>query len=239
MTSTVPRAVVRTQVAVPLRFVDGYATTARVCTFDGLVDGREHLALGLGSAALRSGPRAVDGTVPLVRPHSECLTGDVFGSQRCDCGPQLREAVERIAAAGGYLLYLRQEGRGIGLYAKLEAYLLQDAGLDTYDANLALGHGEDERDYTVAAQMLHALGVPRVALLSNNPDKAAQLRRSGIDVTAQVPTGVHVSVANADYLATKADRGGHTLRLEAGRLVEPSPPRPRPALTSLVPSSGE
>ena len=114
--------------------------------------------------------------MPLVRPHSECLTGDVFGSQRCDCGPQLREAVERIAEAGGYLLYLRQEGRGIGLYAKLDAYALQDTGLDTYEANVALGHGEDERSYLVAAQMLHALGVSRVALLSNNPDKARAAR---------------------------------------------------------------
>ena len=108
----------------------------------------------------------------LIRPHSECLTGDVFGSERCDCGPQLREAVERIAAAGGYVLYLRQEGRGIGLYSKLDAYALQDAGADTYEANLALGHAEDERSYLAAAQMLHALGASRVDLLSNNPDKA-------------------------------------------------------------------
>ncbi len=117
----------------------------------------------------------------------------MFGSQRCDCGPQLREAVERIADSGGFLLYLRQEGRGIGLYAKLDAYALQDAGLDTYEANLALGHREDERSYLVAAQMLHALGVPRVALLSNNPDKARQLGRFGVTVTARVPTGVHLS----------------------------------------------
>ena len=137
----------------------------------------------------------------------------MFGSQRCDCGPQLREAVERIADAGGYLLYLRQEGRGIGLYAKLDAYALQDVGLDTYEANLALGHGEDERSYLVAAQMLHALGVSQVALLSNNPDKARQLRRCGVTVAEQVPTGVHLSAANARYLATKAQRGAHTLDL--------------------------
>jgi GTP cyclohydrolase II len=185
---------------------------ARVFSFDGLVDGREHVAFGLGdrAAALTSG-RAT--RAPLVRPHSECLTGDVFGSERCDCGPQLREAVERIAESGGFLLYLRQEGRGIGLYAKLDAYALQDAGLDTYEANLALGHREDERSYLVAAQMLRALRVPRIALLSNNPDKAEQLRRFGIAVTAQVPTGVHLSTANARYLATKAGSGAHTLDL--------------------------
>jgi GTP cyclohydrolase II len=211
-----PTATIRTQVSVPLRFTDGYTTAARVFSFDGLVDGLEHLAFGLGDrAAALSGGR---GPVPLVRPHSECLTGDVFGSQRCDCGPQLREAVERIADSGGFLLYLRQEGRGIGLYAKLEAYALQDTGLDTYEANLALGHGEDERSYLVAAQMLQALGVSRIALLTNNPDKARQLRRFGVTVAALVPTGVHLSAANARYLETKARRGAHTfdVRLSAG-----------------------
>ncbi len=208
-----PAATIRTQVMVPLRFADGYATTARVVTFNGLVDGREHLAVGLGEWAGGVAPEAHRGRVPLVRPHSECLTGDVFGSQRCDCGPQIREAVERIAVAGGFLLYLRQEGRGIGLYAKLDAYALQDAGLDTYEANLALGHAEDERDYTVAAQMLHALGVTGVALLTNNPDKSAQLARLGVTVTECVPTGVHLSAANAGYLATKARRGAHNLAL--------------------------
>lgn len=213
MPITVPTATIRTQVSVPLRFPDGYATTARVFTFHGLVDGLEHLALGLGTAAgpVRPSDRAT--TVPLVRPHSECLTGDVFGSQRCDCGPQLREAVQRIALADGYLLYLRQEGRGIGLYRKLDAYVLQDGGLDTYEANVALGHGEDERDYTVAAQMLHTLGLSSVALLSNNPGKAAQLTRLGVTVTARIPTGVHLSAANASYLATKVQRGAHTLSL--------------------------
>lgn len=208
--SLLPTATIRTQVSVPLRFADGYATTARVFSFDGLVDGQEHLAFGLGDRA--AGVTCADSSaVPLVRPHSECLTGDVFGSQRCDCGAQLREAVERIAESGGYLLYLRQEGRGIGLYAKLEAYALQDGGLDTYEANLALGHREDERSYRVAAQMLRTLGVTQVALLSNNPDKARQLHRFGVTVTAHVPTGVHLSDTNARYLATKARRGAHAL----------------------------
>ena len=210
MSPPVPTATIRTQVSVPLRFADGYTTVARVFSFDGLADGQENLVFGLGerAAAVTSAGR---GPAPLVRLHSECLTGDVFGSERCDCGPQLREAVERIADSGGFLLYLRQEGRGIGLYAKLDAYALQDAGLDTYEANLALGHREDERSYLVAAQMLQALGVGQVALLSNNPDKARQLRRFGVTVSAVVPTGVHLSATNARYLAAKARRGAHTL----------------------------
>lgn len=211
MLRTLLAATIRTQVWVPLRFADGYTTRARVFTFDGLADGREHLAFGLGDRAQAFTPDPHRGAVPLVRPHSECLTGDVFGSQRCDCGPQIREAVERITDAGGFLLYLRQEGRGIGLYAKLDAYVLQDEGLDTYQANLALGHAEDERDYFVAAQMMHALGLDRVALLTNNPDKEAQLARLGVTVTERVPTRVHMSAANARYLATKARLGAHTL----------------------------
>jgi GTP cyclohydrolase II len=205
LTLAIPKAAVRTEVTVPLRFPDGFATTAQVFTFDGLVDGKEHLALGLGDF--------IGSPTMLVRPHSECLTGDVFGSARCDCGPQLREAVERISLAGGYVLYLRQEGRGIGLYAKLDAYALQDAGLDTYEANVALGHGEDERDYTSAAQMLHTLGVEHISLLSNNPDKAAQLAGLGIDILAQVRTGVYLSPSNAEYLAAKATHSAHTLDL--------------------------
>lgn len=212
---TPPTATVRTRVRVPLRFPDGYETTADVLTFAGLVDGREHLLLGLGDWQGSLDRARAGGRAPLVRPHSECLTGDVFGSQRCDCGPQLREAVERITAAGGFLLYLRQEGRGIGLYAKLDAYALQDAGLDTYEANVALGRGEDERDYGAAAQMLQAVGADRVRLLSNNPDKAAQLDVHGISVTEQVPTGVHLSPANTGYLVAKRDHTAHTLDLSA------------------------
>ena len=198
-------AEVRTRVTVPLKFADGYSTTAEVVTFTGLADGKEHLALALGDFA--------GADVPLVRPHSECLTGDVFGSERCDCGPQLREAVERIASVGGYLLYLRQEGRGIGLYAKLDAYALQDLGLDTYEANRALGHADDERDYTAAAQMLAALGAATVDLLTNNPDKPAQLRAHGIEVREVLPTRVHASDANVRYLQAKVAHTQHTIDL--------------------------
>ncbi|HET6968984.1 MAG TPA: GTP cyclohydrolase II [Ornithinibacter sp.] len=220
MTTRPPAAVIRTEVTVPLRFPDGFGTVARVITFDGLVDGREHLAVGLGTHASTIDAAAHRFPRPLVRLHSECLTGDVFGSQRCDCGPQMREAVERITDVGGYLLYLRQEGRGIGLYGKLDAYVLQDLGLDTYEANVALGFRADARDYTVAAQMLHALGLARVALLSNNPDKADQLARLDVAVAERVPTGVHWSPANARYLTTKAVRGAHTFE-----------PAPRAAVT--------
>jgi len=199
-------AEIRTRVTVPLRFADGYTATAEVVTFTGLADGKEHLALALGDVA--------GAEVPLVRPHSECLTGDVFGSERCDCGPQLREAVERIAAVGGYLLYMRQEGRGIGLYAKLDAYALQDLGLDTYAANRALGHADDERDYTAAAQMLTALGATRVDLLTNNPDKPAQLRAHDIDVREVLPTKVHATGSNVRYLEAKVEHTHHTIDLQ-------------------------
>jgi GTP cyclohydrolase II len=210
----VPRVVaatVRREVQLPVRLPDGSLAPARLFSFDGLCDGREHVALALGEQ------RNDTTRVPLVRLHSECLTGDAFGSERCDCGPQLQEAVARISQVGGYLLYLRQEGRGIGLYSKLDAYALQEAGLDTYEANLALGYAEDERDYNVAAQMLLGLGVKRLDLLSNNPDKAAQLEAAGIHVETRVPTALHVSSVNGRYLATKAARGRHRLGLARSR----------------------
>lgn len=203
-TTAVP-AQVRTRVHVPLSFADGFTAEADVVTFRGLTDGGEHLALVLGD------PSAPE--VPLVRLHSECLTGDVFGSARCDCGAQLREAVERISETGGYLLYLRQEGRGIGLYNKLDAYALQDDGLDTYAANTALGLPEDDRDYTAAAQMLGALGVSEIDLLSNNPDKEAQLADNGVGIHHRVTTGVFATDSNIRYLRAKVDHTGHTLTL--------------------------
>ncbi|WP_328361847.1 GTP cyclohydrolase II [Streptomyces sp. NBC_00445] len=203
-----PAATQRSRVRVPLRFGDGYSVDAELVTFHGLTDGQEHVAVVLGDP----------GPVPLVRLHSECLTGDVFGSARCDCGPQLREAVERIADRGGVLLYLRQEGRGIGLYNKLDAYALQDQGLDTYAANTALGLPEDARDYTAAAQMLAGLGIGELDLLSNNPDKAGQLRDLGISVRDRVPTGVFTTAHNVRYLRAKVLQTQHTLPL--GELTE-------------------
>lgn len=211
MLSPVTAATVRRQVGLPLGLDGGDVVDARIYSFDGLSDGWEHVALALGDRA--AGPVPEPGTVPLVRLHSECLTGDVLGSRRCDCGPQLQEAVLRIHEAGGYLLYLRQEGRGIGLYNKIDAYALQDLGLDTYEANQALGFDVDERRYAVAAQMLLGLGVDRVDLLTNNPDKAAQLRAAGIRVDRCLSTGLHLSPDNGRYLAAKACRGHQLLGL--------------------------
>lgn len=206
--SALPAATVRSQVSVPLRFVDGYATTAVVMTFHGLVDGREHLLLALGNweQALLGGA-----TAPLVRLHSECMTGDVFGSERCDCGPQLREAVERIAAAGGFLLYLRQEGRGIGLPAKIHAYKLQEEGFDTIEANEKLGFGSDLRDYGMGAQILHDLGVRKMRLMTNNPKKIIGLEGYGLEIVEQLPIRLPSNPHNEKYLETKRTRMGHTL----------------------------
>lgn len=195
---------IRTRLRVPLNLPGGASIEADIVSFTGLSDNREHLALGLGPYARVE--------TPLVRPHSECLTGDVLGSARCDCGSQLREAIERLHAVGGYLLYLRQEGRGIGLYNKLDAYALQDQGLDTYQANRSVGFADDTRDYRAAAEMLRALGVGVIDLLTNNPDKAAQLRRLGLAIRAIHPTSTFVTDENLRYLQAKADRMGHTLQ---------------------------
>jgi 3,4-dihydroxy 2-butanone 4-phosphate synthase/GTP cyclohydrolase II len=169
------------------------------------IDGSEHLALAYGDLA-------ADQDEPvLTRVHSECLTGDVFGSQRCDCGPQLDEALERVVAAGrGVVVYLRgHEGRGIGLVAKLEAYALQDSGRDTVDANLDLGLPADARHYGAASQVLRDLGVERVRLLTNNPEKAEALADFGITVDARVPLTPRPNPHNLRYLRTKRDRMGH------------------------------
>ena len=177
-------------------------------------DGTAHVALRLG---LGEGSGRSDGQAPLVRIHSECLTGDVFHSLRCDCGAQLDDALAMIAAEGeGLLLYLRQEGRGIGLANKIRAYGLQDAGLDTVDANTVLGLPADARDYSVAAAVLTRLGIEAVRLITNNPAKVQGLSAHGIRVVEQVPRRPALTPENRRYLETKRDRMGHALDLPGG-----------------------
>jgi GTP cyclohydrolase II len=180
--------------------LDGLPDT-QIVAFRASDDGEEHVALVVG---------AFGGKPPLLRLHSECLTGDVFGSLKCDCGPQLKEALRIIGeAGGGVLLYLRQEGRGIGLANKLRAYSLQDRGLDTVEANARLGFADDERDYGHAAGMLRALGIDAVRLLTNNPNKVAGLEAAGIAVVERVPHHMPANPHNADYLAVKRGKSGH------------------------------
>jgi GTP cyclohydrolase II len=181
---------------------------AEIVAFRAPDDIREHVAVIIGK---QSGDRA-----PLVRLHSECLTGDVLGSRKCDCGPQLDAALAAMAdeaGSGGWgvLLYLRQEGRGIGLINKLRAYRLQDQGFDTVDANNRLGLPSEARDFPVAARMLRLLGVQAIRLMTNNPAKVTSLESEDIDVAERVPLKLPANPHNARYLATKRDRAGHLL----------------------------
>ena len=168
--------------------------------------GKEHSILYVGDIS--------SAEAPLVRIHSECLTGDAFGSMKCDCGPQLKAAMKKIQETGcGAIVYLRQEGRGIGLHSKIQAYALQDIGYDTLDANLALGLPADARDYRIAAQMLSDAGVKKVRLMTNNPLKIEGLRVNGIEVDFRIEHISGVSIENIDYLSTKRKRMGHILDL--------------------------
>jgi GTP cyclohydrolase II len=186
------------EAAVPLED----AADARIVAFRTADAAIEHLAIVIGDPAKVASP--------LVRIHSECFTGDLLGSLRCDCGSQLRGAIQRMAAEGsGVLLYLAQEGRGIGLVNKLRAYALQDRGLDTLDANRALGWGADERSFLIAATMLQTLGVDRVRLLTNNPDKLAALAACGIAVAGRESHVFAANGVNDKYLAAKVARFGH------------------------------
>jgi GTP cyclohydrolase II len=180
-------------------------------------DGKEHVAMVHGEIV-----GAED--VP-VRLHSECLTGDVMGSLRCDCRDQLTEGLRAIQREGrGILLYLRQEGRGIGLLNKIRAYALQEQGLDTVEANQALGFRDDERDYAVAAHMLRSLGAKSVRVVTNNPDKIQQLEQHGVKVTGRIPHVIPPNEFNRFYLETKARRSGHMMDLTEERLPEQSDP---------------
>jgi GTP cyclohydrolase II len=191
------RAEIVARARLPLAGLD----EAQMVAFRNPADGGEHVALLVG---------APGGRPPLVRLHSECLTGDVFGSLKCDCGPQLQAALGLIGAAGGgILLYLRQEGRGIGLVNKLRAYALQDRGLDTVEANRRLGFADDSRDYGLAAAMLRALGHDQVRLLTNNPAKVQGLEEAGIAVVERVAHHMPANPHNADYLETKRIKSGH------------------------------
>jgi len=198
------RIVIATRARLPVEVLE----EAEVVAFRSPDDIREHAALILGR---RSAER-----FPLVRLHSECLTGDVFGSLKCDCGPQLDGALDAVAAEArqggwGVLLYLRQEGRGIGLINKLRAYRLQDQGFDTLDANTRLGLPEEARDFPVAARMLQLIGVATIRLMTNNPAKVAAFEQAGISVAERVPLAPAPGALNQRYLDTKRDRAGHLL----------------------------
>jgi GTP cyclohydrolase II len=194
-----PEATVLARAKLPL----DHLPEAQIAVFRTSDDGQEHVALIVG---------AFGGKPPLVRLHSECLTGDVFGSLKCDCGPQLKEALRLIGeAGGGVLLYLRQEGRGIGIANKIRAYALQDRGLDTVDANIRLGFADDERDYEHSAAILRAIGISEVRLLTNNPAKVSGLESAGIRVVERVGHHMPANPHNADYLATKREKSGHLL----------------------------
>lgn len=192
----------------------------QLCYYNNSLDTKEHLAFYMGDLASA-------GSV-LVRVHSECFTGDVLGSRRCDCGEQLKRSMALVASEGlGVVLYMRQEGRGIGLLEKLRAYNLQDQGYDTVDANLMLGHDADERDYTLAACMLEELGVTSVRLMTNNPSKIAALKDKGIDVVERVPLEIPANTDNAGYLLTKVKRMDHQLRPKTLAAATPKPHEPQ------------
>ena len=179
---------------------------AEILSFSGLKTDKEHVAVIFKHADKNQ-------SAPLVRMHSECLTGDVFHSSRCDCGEQLDETINRMGDSGGIILYLRQEGRGIGLYNKIDAYKLQSEGMNTYEANNHLGFGDDLRDFTEAAQMLSALGISSIRLVTNNPKKVRELQEHGITIEEVVNTSAHVKEGNEGYLRAKVSHGKHNLDL--------------------------
>ncbi|CDU13458.1 GTP cyclohydrolase-2 [Vibrio coralliirubri] len=177
---------------------------AELLSFHGLKTDKEHVAV-----IFKSADKTQD--IPLVRMHSECLTGDVFHSSRCDCGEQLDETIRIMGETGGVILYLRQEGRGIGLYNKIDAYRLQSEGMNTYEANNHLGFGDDLRDFTEAAEMLRALGTTKIRLVTNNPKKINELKEFGIEIAEVVNTSAHIKSGNENYLKAKVSHGKHNL----------------------------
>jgi len=197
-------AEIRTKVS--LKIGSNSQIPVEIVSFNGLTSEKEHIAILFTQPDNLNNP-------PLVRIHSECLTGDVFHSSRCDCGEQLDEAIELMAKDGGVILYLLQEGRGIGLYNKIDAYKLQSEGMNTYQANNHLGFADDLRDFTVAGQMLEALNISTLKLMTNNPIKAKALTDYGLTVDKEVNTSTHIKDGNEDYLKAKVDYAGHKLEL--------------------------
>lgn len=193
----------RLEIAARARLPVEASETAEIVAFRSPEEASDHVALIVGKR---------DGNPPVVRLHSECLTGDVLSSLKCDCGPQLHAALHAMAdAPWGVLLYLRQEGRGIGLVNKLRAYALQDQGYDTVDANLRLGFPVEARDFAIAGRMLDLLHIPRIRLMTNNPEKVARLEKEGVEVVERLPLALPTNKYNEQYLATKRDRTGHQL----------------------------
>ena len=193
----------RLEIAARARLPVAASESAEIVAFRSPEEASDHVALVIGER---------DANPPVVRLHSECLTGDVLGSLKCDCGPQLHAALHAMAdAPWGVLLYLRQEGRGIGLVNKLRAYALQDQGYDTVDANLRLGFPVEARDFAIAGRMLYLLNVPRIRLMTNNPEKVARLEKEGVEVVERLPLALPTNKYNEQYLATKRDRTGHQL----------------------------
>lgn len=193
---------VRSRVPIPL----ASGSIATIVSFNGFDRASEHFILHFEGKKSTAGPI-------LARVHSECITGDLFGSLRCDCGKQLAESVSLLSEHGGILAYLRQEGRGIGLYSKLDAYLLQDEGFDTFEANNLLHLPSDARTYACAGEMMKAMEIRSVTLITNNPDKAIQLRNQGIDVRSTKKTGAFVNEHNESYLRAKVEKAGHAISL--------------------------
>ena len=189
-------AKVDSQITLPTPF-----GTCQALSFTGLKNNEEPLVLAFGDWKKKEAPK--------VRIHSECLTGDVFGSLRCDCGPQLQETMKNFSKTSGIIVYLRQEGRGIGLINKLRAYALQDGGLDTYEANTVLGFDKDQRKFDLAADMLKAIGIHNIRLVSNNPEKSTQLEQNGIRIIDRLSTGTFLCPDNRRYLEAKFNIGNH------------------------------
>jgi len=187
---------VRTEILFPTKH-----GVCKLYSFKGLSDSKEHIALIFGDGNINK--------TPLVRIHSECKTGDVFGSKLCDCGEQLNEAVSLFSKRGGIIIYLQQEGRNIGLYNKIDTYAIQAKGYDTYEANEILNFPRDARDFKVAAEILIALGIKKIKLLSNNPKKYEQLIENGIDIVSRKNTNLYINNENKNYLEAKIKKGGH------------------------------